>query len=78
MPEMDWGPVWLTLQLAGVTVVVLLIVGTPVAWWLAYTPSRWKSIIEAIVALPLNMFYNTGIASFIWVLRYRKPDQRKG
>ncbi|MCZ6802189.1 MAG: molybdate ABC transporter permease subunit [Nitrospirae bacterium] len=53
MPEMDWGPLWLTLQLAGVTVVVLLIVGTPVAWWLAYTPSRWKSIIEAIVALPL-------------------------
>ena len=53
MPEMDWGPLWLTLQLAGVTVVVLLIVGTPVAWWLAYTSSRWKSIIEAIVALPL-------------------------
>lgn len=53
MAEMDWGPLWLTLQLAGVTVVVLLIVGTPVAWWLAYTSSRWKSIIEAIVALPL-------------------------
>lgn len=53
MLEMDWGPLWLTLQLAGVTVVVLLIVGTPVAWWLAYTSSRWKSIIEAIVALPL-------------------------
>jgi molybdate transport system permease protein len=53
MAEMDWGPLWLTLQLAGVTVVVLLIVGTPVAWWLTYTSSRWKSIIEAIVALPL-------------------------
>ena len=53
MAELDWGPLWLTLQLAGVTVVVLLIVGTPVAWWLTYTSSRWKSIIEAIVALPL-------------------------
>jgi len=34
--------------------------------------------LEAIVALPLNMFYNTGIATYIWVLTNRKPDQRKG
>ena len=34
MAEMDWGPLWLTMQLAGVTVIVLLIVGTPIAWWL--------------------------------------------
>ena len=40
MPDMDWSPLWLTMQLAGVTVVVLLIVGTPLAWWLAFTKSR--------------------------------------
>jgi len=33
---------------------------------------------EAIIALPLNMFYNTGIATYIWVLTNRKPEQRKG
>ena len=49
----DWNPLWLTLQLAGITVCVLLVVGTPVAWWLAYTRSGWKTVVEAIVALPL-------------------------
>ena len=34
--------------------------------------------LEAIVALPLNMFYNTGIATYIWVLSNRKPAHRKG
>lgn len=51
--EMDWGPLWLTMQLAGVTVVVLLLVATPVAWWLAFTRSRFRTLIEAVVALPL-------------------------
>ena len=53
VPEMDWGPLWLTLQLAGVTVVVLLLVGTPLAWWLAFTRSRIRTLVEAIVALPI-------------------------
>src|SRR5256712_389953 len=42
---------------------------------------RWiieKDWLEAIVALPLNMFYNTGIATYIWVLANRKPAHRKG
>lgn len=34
--------------------------------------------LEAIIALPLNMFYNTGIATYIWVLTNRKPEHRKG
>ncbi len=34
--------------------------------------------LEAIVALPLNLFYNTGIATYVWVLSNRKPDHRKG
>ncbi len=42
---------------------------------------RWiieNDWLEAIVALPLNMFYNTGIATYIWILSNRKPDQRRG
>jgi len=42
---------------------------------------RWvieKDWLEAIVALPLNMFYNTGIATYIWVLSNRKPEHRRG
>jgi len=42
---------------------------------------RWiieNDYLEAIVALPLNMFYNTGIATYIWVLTNRKPEHRKG
>jgi molybdate transport system permease protein len=51
--EMDLSAVWVTLQLAGATVVVLLIVGTPIAWWLAHTRSRFRTIVEAVVALPI-------------------------
>jgi type I restriction enzyme M protein len=42
---------------------------------------RWiieNDLLEAIVALPLNMFYNTGIATYIWVLTNRKPEHRRG
>ncbi len=42
---------------------------------------RWiieNDWLEAIIALPLNMFYNTGIATYIWVLTNRKPENRKG
>jgi molybdate transport system permease protein len=49
----DWTPVWLTLKLASVTTVMLLIVGTPIAWWLSQTKSILKHPISAVVALPL-------------------------
>lgn len=49
----DLSPLWLTLHLAGVTTVVLLIMGTPLAWWLSQTRSRMKPVVEAITALPL-------------------------
>ncbi len=42
---------------------------------------RWlieNDWVEAIVALPLNLFYNTGIATYVWVLTNRKPDHRRG
>lgn len=53
MSEADIGAVLLTLKLASVTTAVLLIVSTPLAWWLAFSPSRWKTLVSAVVALPL-------------------------
>jgi molybdate transport system permease protein len=53
MPELELGPVWLSLQLATVTVLVLLVIATPLAWWLAFTRSKLRTPIEAVVAMPL-------------------------
>lgn len=50
---MDWQPVWLTAKLATVTTAVLLAIGTPLAWWLSQTRSRWKPVVSTVVALPL-------------------------
>lgn len=50
---MDSTALWLTLQLAVATCAVLLVVGLPLAWWLARTKSRLRYPIEAVVALPL-------------------------
>jgi molybdate transport system permease protein len=49
----DLAPLWLTLRLAAITTVLLLIIGTPLAWWLAHTRSRAKPFVEALTALPL-------------------------
>ncbi len=49
----DLGPLWLSLALAAVTTLVLVFVGTPLAWWLAATRSRFKPAVEAVTALPL-------------------------
>lgn len=48
-----WSPIRLTLELATITTLVLLIIGTPIAWWLARSKSRWKEAVAAVVALPL-------------------------
>jgi molybdate transport system permease protein len=53
LSDVDLAAVWLTLKLATVVTVILLIVGTPIAWWLARTRSKWKGVIGAVVALPL-------------------------
>lgn len=47
------APLLLSMQLAAVTTVVLIIFGTPIAWWLSQTPSRWKPFAQAIVAMPI-------------------------
>ncbi len=49
----DWTALWLTLRLAVTTTLILLLLGTPLAWWLSHTRSRSKLIIESIVSLPL-------------------------
>jgi molybdate transport system permease protein len=49
----DWAAVWLTLRLATTVTILLLIVGTPIAWWLAHTRSRLRGIVSALVAMPL-------------------------
>ena len=49
----DLKAIWLTLKLAAATTVLLLLLATPVAWWLAQTRSRWRSPVAAVVALPL-------------------------
>ena len=49
----DLQALWLTVRLAGLVTLILLLLGTPIAWWLARTPSRWKGPIGAVVALPL-------------------------
>ncbi len=52
-PVIDPQPIWISLQLAGVTVLILLTLATPLAWWLAHTRCRFRVVVEAVVALPL-------------------------
>jgi molybdate transport system permease protein len=49
----DLTALWITLKLAGITTLILLLMGTPLAWWLAHTRRRFKFLLEALVALPL-------------------------
>ena len=51
--DADLTAIWLTIRLATVVTFILLIIGTPLAWWLARTRSWWKGPVSAIVALPL-------------------------
>lgn len=50
---MAWDALWVSLRLAVSTTLVLLMIGMPVAWWLATTRSRWRVPIEAVVSLPI-------------------------
>lgn len=49
----DLATLWLTFKVASIATVLMLLVGTPLAWWLARTESRWKGVCNAVVALPL-------------------------
>ena len=53
LPPDIWQPVLLTIELAAVTTVLLLLIGTPIAWWLARSRAWWKEGVAAFVALPI-------------------------
>ncbi len=53
LSDTDWSAIRLTLELAAVTTLLLLFIGTPIAWWLARTRSAWKGAVGAVVALPI-------------------------
>lgn len=53
LDDSDLQAIWLTIRLAGIVTLILLLLGTPIAWWLARTKSWWKSPLAAIVAMPL-------------------------
>lgn len=49
----DISTLWLTFKVASLATLIMLILGTPLAWWLARTSSRWRGVCNALVALPL-------------------------
>jgi molybdate transport system permease protein len=53
LSDNDLLAIWLTIKLAGFVTLILLLIGTPIAWWLARTKVWWKGPIAAVVALPL-------------------------
>jgi molybdate transport system permease protein len=53
LSDSDLQAIWLTFKLASVVTAILLLIGTPVAWWLAHSRSRLKGVLGAVVALPL-------------------------
>src|ERR1041385_1733484 len=50
---MDWQAFWLTLRLALVVALILLLVGLPLGYWIAFSKWRWKFLAEAVIALPI-------------------------
>ena len=52
---MDWQAIWLSIRLSLSATAILLAVGVPVAWWIAFARHRWKFLVEAVVSLPLVM-----------------------
>ena len=51
--EYDLSALLVTIKLASITTIILILVGTPIAWWLSQTRFKFKAVIEAIIALPL-------------------------
>jgi molybdate transport system permease protein len=53
MSPQAWPAIWLTLQLAAISTALLLLLATPLAWWLSHTRSAWRAPISALLTLPL-------------------------
>lgn len=49
----DWEPLWLTFKLAALTTLILLFIGVPLAYWIAFSRSRFKVLAETLVSMPL-------------------------
>ena len=67
----DLNPLWLTAELALITTVILLVVSVPLCYWLAFTKFKFKSVVEAIVSLPLVLPPSV-LVSIYWLLSVRK------
>jgi molybdate transport system permease protein len=50
---LDWAAIVLSIRLAATVAIILLAIGIPIAYWLTFSPNRWKFLVESIVALPL-------------------------
>ncbi|MCG6883343.1 MAG: molybdate ABC transporter permease subunit [Silicimonas sp.] len=70
-----WPSVWLTLQLAAVTTVILMLIAIPLGWWLATTRARTRPLFEAITALPL-VLPPTVLGFYLLILM--RPDSAIG
>ena len=55
LPAPDLSAITLTLQLAAVTTLLLMLIATPLAWWLTHTQTRWRATVTALVSLPLGL-----------------------
>ncbi|MBC7415591.1 MAG: molybdate ABC transporter permease subunit [Herminiimonas sp.] len=71
----DWQPLSLTFRLAALTTVLLLLIGVPLAYWIAYTRTRFKPLFEALVSMPLVL--PPSVLGFYLLLAF-SPNQAFG
>ena len=69
----DWEPLWLTLRLASITTLLLLLIGVPLASWLALSRFRGKPLLEALVSLPLVL--PPSVVGFYLLLAFSPTSQ---
>jgi len=69
----DLTPFWLSFQLASMTVVILFLLGLPLAWWLSQTRNRAKPVIEALTALPIVLPPSVLGFYLLWGLSQNSP-----
>lgn len=71
--RLDWQALGLSIRLASLTASILLVLGIPLAYWLGRTKKRWKSIVEALVALPLLLPPTVLGFYILWATGSRSP-----
>ncbi|MBL9002502.1 MAG: molybdate ABC transporter permease subunit [Phycisphaerae bacterium] len=74
--HLDWTAIWLTIRLAACTTLILLIVGLPLAYWLATTRFRGKFLVDATVALPIILPPSVVGFYILWATGPRSPIGR--